>query len=947
MERKKKKPIPKVHDKQERLYQERLTKYKNKKAVLKRVLKIKNLPKEEKTSAKEHLKELKKEKDIINRIKPRNGFQRTVARIRKITLCGLGCCIAVFSICAVGGYFYTKPYIIEAQNIAYEKLSAVDENTFSFLTNTTIYDTSGNLMSTLVKSNYEYLNINDVPENIQDGYIAVEDKRFLQHNGIDYKALARAGIELIKNKGHITQGGSTITQQVIKNMLLTDQAQERSYKRKLIEFFLAPELEKRYNKSDIMEFYTNSCYYGNGCYGIASAADYFFNKKPSQLTLAECALIVGMSNSPSRYNPINNPDEALARRNLVLSKMLEQGYISQSDFDVADNEELNLNIHEIVTENENYQVSYAIHCATLKMMELNDFEFKYDFENQEEYQIYKESYKNTYTQYAQEIRAGGYKITTSFNQELQDKLQYYIDEGLSGFYNKDDITGKYLMQGAAVVVDNNTGFVRAIVGGRGANDEFNRGFLAKRQPGSAMKPIGVYGPAMDTGKYYPSLIMEDKYIDGGPKNYTAGSYSGRVTLRYALAKSINTIPFQIMMDIKPKTALEYLGKMHFTSLCPSDNVGVLSLGGMTYGTTVCDMAKAFYTVQNNGIYTDNNCIEKLEFQSKGVLYDGTPNKTQVYNKDVAYILTDMLKTAASEGTGAEVSGHPSAGKTGTTSDNKDGWYVGFTKQYTTAVWVGYDTPRKIEGLAKKRYAVNIWKNFMDDIHKNLDVLDWDRPESVINMFVDVNGNYTSKNTGKSEMFSKELIERLEEEKKVSEAEYLQAYENEWKKKDKDRQQLANDLLYEYLSMSCTSIEDLNKIDKKYKEVQTAINLVSDTTVKAKLTKDLDMKHSQLDAERKPWEELQKTQLEETARQKEEAKEAKKEAERKAAAETEERRKEKERTTTPRPYATAKPTDKLMAVPTTSPAMDSTPSPEPTEVPEATPETIQPAEVSQN
>lgn len=761
---------------------------------------------------------------------------------------------------AAGGYFCVRPALLEAKTVAYEKLSDIDENTFSFLSNTVIYDDSDNQIAEIVNKNYEYIPINDVPEYIQHGYIAVEDRRFLSHHGIDYKSLARAVFAMIKNKGRITQGGSTITQQVVKNMLLT---QERSYKRKLAEFFIAPEIEKKYSKSDIMEFYVNTCYYGDGCYGIGSAAEYFFGKTPAQLTLGECALFVGLSNNPTAYSPVNNPEKAKERRKLVLSIMLEQGYITQEQYSTADSEELRLVLNKKSAVKENYQTSYAIHCAALKLMELNGFRFEYVFDDEKEYKEYKERYSNAYSAYSNEIRAGGYTIRTTLNKNIQDLLQESIDNGLSEFEETDPVSGKYTMQGASVVIDNATGFVSAIVGGRGIEDEFNRGFLAERQPGSAMKPIGVYGPAIDTGRYYPSLIMTDKYIEGGPKNYTEGVYSGPVTLRTALAKSINTIPFQIMMDIQPSTGLEYLGKMRFDTLAPADNVGSLALGGMTYGTRVCDMAKAYYTVQNGGVYTDSTCIRSIEFQAKGMVFDGTSNLTRVYEQDTAYILADMLKTVATKGTGVEVEGHPTGGKTGTTSDNRDGWYAGFTKQYTAVVWVGYDMPKEIPNLAKKKYAINIWLDFMTKLHYGLDSLEWERPATVVDKYVDKAGMIADYNTGVMDLFSQTLIDRLAEQEKEREADKLKAFAEEWANKDTERRQLAENYVSEYENKDCQSIDDLAEIDRLYQEAATVIALIDDTDSKTSLTDRLNIRKSQLDAQRKPYEELSAKQAQAT------------------------------------------------------------------------------------
>lgn len=873
-----------IEQEQVQLYEERKAKYLELKAQFKQDAKEKHKTKEKRRELKRRWASLRTERDIVQRMKPRNKFQRFMFRFGKFCKVAFQWAFVFAIIAGIAIYFITAPIIKEAKNEAYEKLSSVDANTFNFLTNTSVYDAEGNLISTVVKSNYSYTDIAEVPEYIQKGYIAVEDRRFLSHKGVDYKALLRAGVALVKNKGHITQGGSTITQQVVKNMLLT---QEKSYKRKLVEFFIAPELEKQYSKSEIMEFYVNSCYYGNGCYGVGSASSYFFGKKPMELSVAECAMLVGLSNNPSAYSPVNHPEEAKNKRHTVLTVMLEQGVITQEQFNQADVEEFNLVLEKEKNTAENYQTSYAIHCATLKMMELNGFKFEYIFTDEDAYNAYRENYVKMYNQYSQEIRAGGYTLYTSFDQNLQNELQNAVDQGLSSFKETDDITGKYLMQGAAVTVDNKTGYVVAIVGGRGTEDEYNRGFLAKRQPGSTMKPIGVYGPAMDTGRYFPSLIMEDKKIDGGPHNYTVGSYKGKVTLRYALAKSLNTIPFQIILDIKPITGMAYLGKMRFDTLVPADNTVSFALGGITYGTRVCDMAKAYYTVQNDGIYTDNTCITKIEFQQKGTIFDGTVNKERVYERDVAYILTDMLKTVATEGTGVSVNGHPTGAKTGTTSDNKDSWYVGFTKHYTTSVWIGYDTPKEIPNLASGRYALKIWQNYMNTIHKDLEVEDWERPSTVVTKRVNKLGlpieGSTDDYAGSTDLFSQTLINREEEAKKVKESELLKKYEEEWLAKDANRQELANNLVSQYEQYEINSIDSMAGADDLYQQALTAVNLVSDYEIKGTLTTRLNEKKIKLDADRKPYEELKVIEEERKAQEEAEKKAAQKKADEEAKA----------------------------------------------------------------
>lgn len=366
---------------------------------------------------------------------------------------------------------------------AYDSLANMSEGTFRQYSNTIFLDQDDNVIGEVNSANYEYTKIEDIPMNLQNAYIAAEDQSFKTHQGVDYKATVRAALSLIIHRGKITQGGSTITQQVIKNNLLT---QEQTFTRKFLEILIAPELEKNYSKAEIMEFYCNSNYYGNGCYGVASAARFYFGKIPQELTLAECAMIAGISNSPNNYNPVASMELTHKKQRSILGKMLEQGYISEEQYETALAQEI------IVTQTEtslvstaNYMCTYAMYCSVLELMEIHGFHFQYVFDNLDDYQTYKSSYEDAYKKYASEIRSGGYTIKTTFSMEVQNILQACIDQGLSGFQDLQD-NEKYAMQGAAVCIDNRTDCIVAIVGGRGTNDEYNRAFLSTRQPGSSI-----------------------------------------------------------------------------------------------------------------------------------------------------------------------------------------------------------------------------------------------------------------------------------------------------------------------------------------------------------------------------------------------------------------------------------------------------------------------------
>ena len=651
---------------------------------------------------------------------------------------------AAFLIMAAAGlilYAAVKPELDKCREIAYDKLAQMDRSDFSMLSDTVIYDKDGKQIGLINAGHYQYMDINHISMNLQNGYIAQEDRRFKNHNGVDWIATFRAGLALIKHGGEVTQGGSTITQQVIKNTYLT---QERTFTRKIVEILLAPELEKKYSKADIMEFYCNTNFYGHRCYGVEAASLYYFGKHAEDLAPEEAAVLIGISNSPSAYDPVSHPDASKNKRDDVLKSMNEVGYLSNEDYERAVSSPLKIVQKETEGTDENYQSSYAIHCAALELMKMDGFEFQYTFDNKEDYTLYSERYTTAYSEQSDRIRAGGFQIYTSLDSGLQAVLQTQIDASLSGFTELQE-NGKFALQGAGVIVDNKTNYVTAIVGGRGADDPFNRAYLSARQPGSTIKPLIDYGPAFDTGEYYPTRMVNDHKWEKGPSN-SGRRYFGNVTVREALNRSLNTVAWQILEDIGIDFGLSYLGEMEFQKLSYVDNqVPSLSIGGFTNGVRVVDMAKGYSTLANGGVYNDRTCIVKILHEKESELTkDMTPFAKQVYRSDSAFMLTDVLKGTFTSpyGTGRGLgleNDMPAAGKTGTTNSSKDTWFCGYTPYYTAAVWVGYDIPRNMPGIYGATYAGKIWKNVMDEIHQGLPPLDWEQPDTVERRADETNG----------------------------------------------------------------------------------------------------------------------------------------------------------------------------------------------------------------
>ncbi|MDO4294678.1 MAG: transglycosylase domain-containing protein [bacterium] len=786
------------------------------------------------------------------------GLFKTMLHILTVCLI-LGACIGLFI------YAKVKPQIDHAQELAYDKLAQMERSDFSMLSDTEIFDKDGNRIGLINAGHYEYVPIQEISLNLQNAYIAQEDRRFKTHHGVDWIATARAGLALIKHRGSITQGGSTITQQVIKNTYLT---QEQTFSRKLIEILLAPAVEQKFSKADIMEFYCNTNFYGHQCYGVQAASRYYFGKDAADLEVYEAAVLVGISNSPSAYDPVRHPEASLEKRNEVLQSMLEVGYLSEAEYESCSQMPLQIVQEEAEGTDENYQSSYAIHCAALELMKLDGFSFRYTFENKEDYDSYMENYSDLYNEKTDSIRAGGYKIYTSLDSNIQAVLQSNLDNTLASYTELQE-NGKYALQGAAVIVDNQSNYVVAIVGGRGEEDAYNRAYLSARQPGSTIKPLLDYGPAFDTGEYYPSRIMNDHKWENGPSN-SGGSYRGNVTVREALNRSLNTVAWQVLEDIGVSFGLSYLGEMEFQKISYIDNdVLSLSIGGFTNGLRVVDMAKGYSTLANQGIYNDRTCIKSIQHEHDGDLTKNMKTSTkQVYSKDTAFILTDVLKGTLTEayGTGRGLSlarQMPAAGKTGTTNDSKDTWFCGYSRYYTGAVWVGYDTPRAMPGVYGSTYAGKIWKAVMDAIHENLSPLDWEQPETVIAAPYDHSSGKRIQSSATETSDSSSQTETETSDASVSsnglhspriagQTDYfsttteLQAQISVHEKEQRALIQKVEEGLDSFESLTISTVEDVYTVQNRYKELSSQLQLLDGGSERSELFQRTEQKYQEFE-----------------------------------------------------------------------------------------------------
>lgn len=755
--------------------------------------------------------------------------------------------LAVVAFAEVFIFVKVYPMYQEASTTAYEKLASLQDSNFRMLSNTVIYDKDDEVIGEINAGDYKYVPINEVSKYVQEGYIATEDRRFMEHIGIDAQSLVRAGLSLLKHKGEITQGGSTITQQVIKNNLLS---QEQTYSRKLVEILIAPKIEQLYSKSKIMEFYVNTNYYGNGCYGIETASQFYFNKSCKDLNLAEAAMLCGVSNSPNNYNPIASKKLANEKKAQVLGNMFKLNYITSDEYKKALKKKVKVKATVDEYDNDNYMISYALYCASLDLMKKDGFNFRYIFDSYNDEKQYIEDYQTLYAEKASLLRAGGFRIHTSFNQKLQKKLQKSIDTNLSGYTEKQK-NKKYALQGAGVCIDNQTGFVVALVGGRGDNDEFNRAFLSKRQPGSSIKPLLVYAPAINEGVVTPSTVYTDKKVYARPNDTSSyspsnsgGSFRGDMPIREALARSINTIAFQLYQDTTPEISMKYLSDMHFSTMTYSDSTALsLCLGGFTNGVRVVDLAKGYSTLPMNGKYSTRTCIKHIDHEVNGVVVEAQDledTQSEVFTPDTAFMMCDMMQGTLKEGYGTAHNIYNSdmiaGGKTGTTSSNKDAWFSGFTKYYTTSIWVGYDTPRVMQGMYGGTVPANIWSNFMAKISKNTTKADFDKPDSIA-LYNYKDGDYT----GKELKLNKSDTKSWYDFRKVGTEWYseLNDYALEVKQKEREIQKafnIAKENADKFLERGISCVDDALNLDRNYATVVSYLDDVGDAYKTNKLRK---------------------------------------------------------------------------------------------------------------
>lgn len=709
-------------------------------------------------------------KKVKKQKRQKNPVERAIGIVIKIIIALL------LAIVVIGGVLIYMKYgkkLIAMESDAKKIVSKSTMETFRQNETSIIYDANGNIMSKLKgEKDVYYIKYSDIPQVAVDAITSIEDKNFFKHKGYDLKAIIRAGLAYIKNKGVITQGGSTITQQLARNIFLSF---EESWQRKAREVFIAIELEKKYTKKEIMEFYLNNIYFANGYYGIQSASLGYFGKGVNSLSLSQITFLLSIPNSPTRYNPYENIEGTLARRDRILDQMVLDGKISEAEASKAKSEEIKLKAPKV--EKSSYALTFALDRAVKALMKSEGFNFRYSFNSDEDRKAYNENYSEVYSSCQTRLYSGGYRIYTSIDPEKQKLLQDTVDSGLSVSSEKSK-SGIYSLQGAAVTIDNSSGRVVAIVGGRSQKlkgSTLNRAYQSFRQPGSTIKPLIVYTPAFEQG-YTPESLVKDEKIEGGPVN-ADGVFSGNMTVLDALAKSKNTVAWKLFTEISPAIGIGKLLDMGFSAIADTDYYPSAALGGFTKGVNAVEMASAYAAIENGGEFREPTCIMKMTDSSgNDIVADGFYQKgtsKYIYDENACKMMITCMEAVMIKGTGVggKLATMPCAGKTGTTNDSKDLWFVGFTKYYTTSVWVGYDIPRSLAGLTYTATPLGIWKTYMDSINNGLPLAKLDDYKITVAPTKEDNKETeeeTKEEQEEEDKAKEEEEKKLEEEKKAEE-----------------------------------------------------------------------------------------------------------------------------------------------------------------------------------
>lgn len=730
-----------------------------------------------------------KQKQLSSR-KSKYAGKAKITTLRIVILALLGCCIAA---CIVV-FGMIRSVIKDAPSISAADVKPTNYTSF-------VVDQSGNELERFVAadSNRIWRSIDQIPEYTQNAFVAIEDSRFYEHNGIDLQGIARAFVQGVTHGLNFSQGASTITQQLIKNTIFTDFMNETSkerIERKIQEQYLALQLEKIMSKQEILENYLNTINLGQNTLGIQTASMRYFGKDVSQLTLSESACIAAITQNPSKYNPITHPEDNNERRTKVLNNMLEQGMISQEDYDVALADDVYARIQSTNASIEAIDTSYTYYIDELTEQVIQDLQDIKGYTYTQAYNLlysggitvvacqdqniqqivdeeinnpkyyvtgttYSMSYALTITHadgsvenldqdsllaHMQSKYGAGYALSYSNTDQVQSAVdEYKADIVTEGDQVAESLTAVPEPQASIVIMDQYTGEVKAISGGRGTKSgslTLNRATNTTRQPGSCFKVLSTYAPALDAKNYTLASTIEDSpfnYSNGRPVNNWYSGYRGTVTVRTAIRDSMNVVTVKVLTDITPKLGYDYLLKFGFTTLVDnyvtdsgavySDVQQALALGGITKGITNLEITAAYATIANDGIYTKPRFYTQILDHDGNVLIDNTAETKRVLKDSTAGLLTNAMEDVVTAGTGtrARLSSMPVSGKTGTTSDNVDIWFCGYTPYYTCSIWGGYDDNQQMSNTS---WHLTLWAAIMSRVSAGQEYKDFTMPSDV-------------------------------------------------------------------------------------------------------------------------------------------------------------------------------------------------------------------------
>lgn len=749
-------------------------------------------------------KETSKKQKSLRSKKKKVGKKLSVIFLKAFLIC----MIAVAVIVGCAGIGIIKGVIDNAPDITSE--SVIPKGFKS-----TVYDSSGSKMQELIASgtNRTMVTIDQIPEYVQNAFIAIEDERFYEHNGIDIQGILRAGVKFIASGFQTKQGASTITQQLLKNNVfdfMSEETMADSIERKIQEQYLAIKLEETMDKDEILQAYLNTINLGQNTLGVQAASNRYFGKDVSELTVAEGAVLAGIAKNPEGYNPIKYPKENKDRTALVLNNMLEQGMISQKVYEEAVAEDVYShikNVNETVTESarvNSYFVDAVVESVLEDLKELKGYSdtqaynvlyggglkiyttmdpkiqnimdeelanpdnFPSTYQIGLEYAMTVVKKDGTTTNYSKEMMQAYFKEKNGGKSyELlyadEEAAQAAIDEYEASILEEDDTVYRNVKmtvqpQVSMVLMDQHTGEVKGIIGGRGektANLTLNRATTgAVRQPGSTFKIVAAYAPALDAaGMTLATTQYDGPYLyEGGTdqkqvKNWHGDPYEGWTPLRRAIQQSKNVMTVKTYTENGSALGLSYLDKFGFTTIQKkadangnNDYGPSVALGGLTNGVMNIELTGAYATIANGGHYLEPIFYTKIEDSDGNVIIDKVAERQErdVLTEETAWLLTSAMQDVVNQGTGGAVkfSGMNIAGKTGTTTNDKDVWFVGYTPYYTAGVWAGYDIPTtKLKTTAERSYHKKLWKSIMSRVHEDLENKEFEKPEDIIQVEV--------------------------------------------------------------------------------------------------------------------------------------------------------------------------------------------------------------------